>query len=397
MNWLEKAQNYLRDTKRDAWIVYDFQLSNPIARYLLGYRPSATRRYFIVVREGGMPVVIASIIDQFQFTSDRFNRIFYKNHDELREALKQCVGDVKNVYLDYSHNCDIPHMSKIDLGTVEFLRSLNASMTIHSSADIFQYAMATWSPSSLQKHLSASEIVEEIKTAAFDRIFTSIDKGDKITEYDVQQFIMDSFSANGLVTDSAPCVSVNSNSARSHYEPTKDKSEIIKTGDWLLLDLWARHKEPDAVYADITWVGYVGATRDMPARYGDIFAIVKGARDNAVQFLKTNVKNGIEGWQVDKVARDHIAGAGYGEFFKHRTGHSMAPGEMLHALSVNLDNYETKDTRKILPGVGFSIEPGIYLDEFGVRLEINAYVSEQGELQVTSCVQDSIVTMDNRR
>lgn len=396
MNWLDKAQNYLRETNHDAWIVYDFQLCNPIAHFLLGFKPSATRRYFLIIDREGAPTVVASVIDKNQFADKAFPVVLYRSYEELCGALKRHIAGYKTVYMDYSRNGDIPHMSKIDYGALQLVTSLNDAMAFDSSADIFQYAMATWSPDSFGKHIAASKLVADIKTRAFGLIFSSLEKNAAISEYEVQQFIVEKFRESNLITRDLPCVAVNANSSNSHYSPAKGASQIIKPGDWILIDLWAKLPDADAVYSDITWVGYAGPSRDVPPRCNEVFAVVKDARDTAVSYLKENLRSGLEGWQVDKVTRDVIAKAGYGDYFHHRTGHSMAPGEMLHALSVNLDNFEMKDTRKIIPGVGFSIEPGIYLEDFGVRLEINAYVDEKQEVSVTSCVQDAILTLDNR-
>jgi Xaa-Pro aminopeptidase len=228
---------------------------------------------------------------------------------------------------------------------------------------------------------------------AFNLISKSIKNKTAINEYDVQKFILDEFEKRNLETEDVPVVAANENSGNPHYEPSKDEYKLINEGDIILIDLWAKYKGDINVYSDITWMGYVG--ENIPEKYTKIFDIVKGARDSVVNELEKLWQSGekIYGWHLDQVARDYISKFGYGEHFIHRTGHSMAPGSELHAIGVNLDNFETRDDRLIRPGVGFSIEPGIYLDDFGVRSEINIYCDEEKGISITTNIQDSILKL----
>ena len=282
------------------------------------------------------------------------------------------LAGVSRVAMEYSPRNGLPRVSRVDAGTVELVESMGPEVV--SSADLMQYATQRWSAEQLASHQRAGEALGRIVKEAFARIGQRLAEG--VTEFEIAEFIRRRFGEEGLTTADGPIVSVNAHCSDPHYEPAAEGSSVIAAGDWVLIDLWAREDTPGSVYADITWTAYVGD--DPPERYRQVFDIVLGARDAALGFLQDTHAAGeaVQGWQVDDVARRYIAERGYGDYFTHRLGHSIH--HTVHGEGVNLDNFETHDTRRVIAGVGFSIEPGIYLPEFGVRSEIDAYMSEDG-------------------
>src|SRR3712207_3217561 len=293
--------------------------------------------------------------------------------------------------MEYSPGGANPAASWVDAGTIDLIRGLG--LEIVSSADIFQATAAAWSDAALASHLDACRLVSEVRDVAFSYIRQSIGFGRSITEFDVQELIVSEFGRRNLETENRPIVAVNSHSGNPHYEPTSEHNALIRTGDWILVDLWARHPGHANVFADMTWVAYAGA--EVPPRHRQIFDVVKSARDTVIRHLASAWERGerVQGWQLDRLARDRIAGEGFGDYFVHRTGHSIGPGGKLHALGANLDDYDTHDTRAILPRAGFSIEPGVYLPEFGVRLEVNAYMDPQRGPRIPTPTQDDVVLL----
>jgi Xaa-Pro aminopeptidase len=293
--------------------------------------------------------------------------------------------------MEYSPRNAIPYVSNVDAGTVEVVRSCGVDVV--SSANLVQRFEARWDEEQLKDNIETAEHLREIVDQAFGFIRGRITSGAPVSEYDVQQFMLAEFSRRGIMTESDPNCSVNENSANPHYEPTKEIHSPIKRGDFVLLDLWAKKNVPRSVYADITWVGYVGES--VPEEFKKIFQIVKSARNAALEFVRTGMREGrdIYGWQADDAARAVIKRQGFGELFMHRTGHSI--GEVIHGNGANLDNLETRDERKIIPQTSFSIEPGIYLaGRFGVRSEIDVYISAEREVLVTGePMQEDVVAI----
>ena len=296
--------------------------------------------------------------------------------------------------MEYSPQNALPRVSRVDGGTIELVRSLGVEVV--SSADLMQYATQRWTPRQLEGHRRSADLLGKIVNQAFQYIGEQLAGG--VTEYDVAEFIRSRFAEENLEAADGPIVAVNAHSSDPHYEPSAQGSSLVQPGDWVLIDLWAKEIDnPDSllveasagsVYADITWVAYVGDS--VPARHQEIFDIVIGSRDAALAYLQDSFQQGVsvQGWQADAVAREYIAQKGYGEYFTHRLGHSIS--YEVHGEAVNLDGFETHDTRQIIPGIGFSIEPGIYLPEFGVRSEIDAYMSEEGPY-ASSPVQREVV------
>ena len=323
-------------------------------------------------------------VDAGRFIDSGVESVVYRHRDSLLEALKEVLNGVSSVAMEYSPQNALPRVSRVDAGTVELVRGLGVEVV--SSADLMQHATQRWTPQQLEGHKSAAAKLGSIVNQAFDYIGTQLLEG--ASEYDVAEFIRRRFREEGLETADGPIVSINAHCSDPHYEPEPQGSSVIKAGDWVLIDLWAKENKAGSVYADITWVAYVGDRA--PQRHQEIFDIVAGARDASLGFLLESHRKGdtVQGWQADAVARDHITQRGYGEYFTHRLGHSI--GYEVHSEAVNLDGFETHDTRPIIPGICFSIEPGIYLPEFGVRSEIDVFMSESGPY-ATSPVQREVV------
>jgi Xaa-Pro aminopeptidase len=312
-------------------------------------------------------------------------KLRYSSWKEQREGIATLLGGAKKVAMQYSPLCAIPYVATVDAGTVELVRSLGCE--VESSAELIQYFEARWSPAGLESHIEAGRRVDRVRREAFELIGERLRNGASIQEFEVKQFILDRFARSGMITDHGPIVGVNANSANPHYEP-REESSAIRAGDFVLLDMWAKLGRPGAVYYDITWTGYCGPTPEDEMRR--VFAVVRDARDRAIERVKSAVREGtaLRGFEVDDAAREYIREQGFGEFFVHRTGHSI--GEDVHGNGANMDNLETHDERRIIAGSGFSIEPGIYLRNFGVRSEVNMYAGET-EAMVTGEIQRELV------
>ncbi|HEX2972850.1 MAG TPA: M24 family metallopeptidase, partial [Tepidisphaeraceae bacterium] len=369
---LSAAQAFMQQSGIDAWLLYDFRNSNPLLWHVLGSPKHTTRRNFLLIPRTGSPRLLVHAIDENLFTPFNYPRTRYVSWQDLHAQLRTFLAGSSRVAMEYSPGAAIPVVSYADAGIVELIRSLG--LEVVSSADLFQIAATQWDTVAYDSHRSAARLIDAAKDAAFRFIGQSLAAARSLSEYDVQQFLMDQFAKDKLWTDDPPIVSVNQNSGNPHYQPTRDHSSPIHPGDWVLIDLWAKHPGDPNTFADITWTGFVGSTPT--PEHVKIFNLVTQARDAVVARLQQAWKAGEElrGWQLDRVARTVIENAGYGDSFFHRTGHSMGPGNSDHALGVNLDDLETHDTRRILPGIGFSVEPGIYLPTFGVRSEIDVFI-----------------------
>jgi len=290
--------------------------------------------------------------------------------------------------MQYSPNNSIPYVAMVDAGTVELVRRLGPKVV--TSADLVQKYEACWSKEQLQSHLLAGRAIDQIVNEAFRHAASCVRQNKSLTEYDLQQWILQKFDAAGIVTDEGPDIAVNANASDPHYAPSKEKASPIREGDLLLLDVWGKLKASGSVYYDITWMGYLGAK--VPEKYAKIFKVLLEARDRAIALIQTNVKAGkpIQGWQVDKVARQVVEKAGFGKYFFHRTGHNI--GTAVHGNGVNMDGLETHDERHLIARTCNSVEPGIYLPEFGMRTEVDVYVDER-EARVTGAVQTEILAL----
>jgi Xaa-Pro dipeptidase len=386
---IEAIQRALQKQKLDGWLFYDILHRDPIAYRVLGLGHTvAKRRWFYMIPAKGAPRKLVHRIEAG--TLDRLpgEKILYASAGELEKNLKRLVGREKNVAMQYSPKNLIPYVSLVDAGTVELVRAQGCNVV--SSADLVQEFEASWTPEQLESHRAAGIEIDRITQAAFAEAARRVRAEEAFTEYDLQQWILGQFRASGITSDSPPIVAVGPHAGDPHYAPRERNSSAVRKGDLLLLDIWGKTLAPNSVYYDITWTGYMG--RRVPAKYAKIFAIVRDARDAAIAFVQKRVKAGraIEGWQVDRAAREVIRKAGYAKYFVHRTGHNI--GQEVHGTGANMDGLETRDVRRVIPHTCFSVEPGIYLPEFGVRSEVNMYV-EEGRTEVTGAVQTEILKL----
>jgi Xaa-Pro dipeptidase len=376
---IDLIQQKLREYKLDGWLLYNFRNTNIFATKILEMPTDklSSRRYFYLIPANGTPQKLVHSIEQYDLDHLPGEKTIFNQWKTLHDGLKKLLSGMKNICMEYSPNNDIPYLSKVDAGTLEFLRTFG--LNIVSSGNIVQYFEARWTDEQYNDAQDTANILLRTVDKAFNYIGENLRAENKITEYDVQQLIMTEFENNNLITYSPANCSVNINGANPHYEPTAEQSETIMKGDYILIDWWAKKKKPGAVYADFTWVGYAG--KNVPMKYQEVFDIVKGSRDAAVDFLKKEFKANrkVRGCDVDDVSRKYIDDLGYGKYFVHRTGHNI--GEEVHGNGAHIDNFETMDVREIIPETCFSIEPGIYLPgEFGVRLEIDVYISRSKEV-----------------
>ena len=385
---LNDARQFLQAEDLPAWLIYDYLGCNPVLAQVAPPSGHVTRPVFLFVPAAGVPTLLTHHVDAGKFAdageTEDVQTVVYSSRATLEHALQDTLDGCSRVAMEYSPRNGLPRVSRVDAGTVELVRSMGAEVV--SSADLMQYATQRWSPEQLAGHERAAEKLGRIVNEAFTRIGQRLAAGP--TEFEIAEFIRRRFREEGLITADGPIVSTNAHCSDPHYEPAPEGSSVIAPGDWVLIDLWAREDTPGSVYADITWTAYVGDTP--PERHRQVFDIVLGARDAALAFLQDAYAAGdpVQGWQADDVARSYISDHGFSDYFTHRLGHSIY--HTVHGEGVNLDNFETHDTRRIIPGIGFSIEPGIYLPEFGVRSEIDAYMSEDGPY-ASSPVQRDIV------
>jgi Xaa-Pro dipeptidase len=379
---LKKVQQILSQLDFDAWLLYDFRGSNELALTMLDIPKKAhlTRRFYYLIPKQGKPKKIANAIETFHFDHLPGKKLPYASYNSLIDNLKLSLAGIKKIAMEYSPLNAIPYVSRVDAGTIEQIRSLGVEIV--SSADLITMYNALWTKAQFQENKPVAYALNEIVYKAFDFIKKKILKSQSITEYDVQQFIMGEFKRKKIFTDDPPIIGVNQNSANPHYTPSKELHKKIKKGDFVLIDLWAKANEGDSVWADITWVGFVGSS--VPEKYTKIFNIVADARDAAFNLVDSRFKQGkeVRGYEVDAATRAVIEQAGYGQYFIHRTGHSITTD--LHGSGAHMDNFETKDERLILPSTSFSIEPGIYLPgKFGVRTEIDVFITKDGKVMIT--------------
>jgi Xaa-Pro dipeptidase len=386
---VQAVQKDLKAAKLDGWLFYDFRGRDPIAHRILQLPPTMrTRRWFYFVPTKGAPRKLVHKIESESLAALPGETLYYAAQSELQENLAKLVGDAQSIAMQYSPRNAIPYVSMVDAGTVELVRSVGPK--IFSSADLVQKYEACWTTEQLESHLAAGEGVDRIIREAFQVAAKGARDGKPLTEFDLKQWILREFDAAGVTTEEGPDVAVGPNASDPHYGPVEGKSASIREGELLLLDVWAKKKTPGSVYYDVTWTGFLGVK--VPEEYAKVFGVVREARDKAVELIRSSIAKGkpLQGWQVDNAARSVINGAGYGEYFFHRTGHSI--GESVHGNGVNMDGLETHDSRHLIPRTCTSIEPGIYLREFGIRSEVNVYIGER-EARVTGAVQQEILPL----
>jgi Xaa-Pro aminopeptidase len=385
------VQRALQEDGLDAWLLYDFNGSNPIARRLSGLASSGkmtTRRWYYLVPAEGEPRGLVHAIERHNLDHLPGEKRAYAGREELSSGLRQLLRGVRRVAMEYSPRNAIPYVSRVDGGTVEAVRE--TGVEVLSSGDLVQRFEAVWSDEALTTHQRASDSLYRIKDRAFDLVRARLAHGEQLNEYDLQSAMLTWFEEEGLISDATPSVSAQENAGNPHYHPSRDVHRRIGPGEVLLLDLWGKLPSSGAVYADITWVGYTGSR--VPDEYARAFEAARNGRDAAIDLVQSAVEHGreIRGFEVDRACRDVLERAGFGRQFIHRTGHSL--GESVHGNGVHMDDYETHDDRRLIPGTGFTIEPGVYTEAFGVRTEINMFVAER-EARVTGPVQTEIVTL----
>jgi Xaa-Pro dipeptidase len=386
---INAIQSDLRAAKLDGWLFYDFRGRDPIAQNILQLPPGMrTRRWYYFVPAKGTPRKLVHKIETESLAALPGETLFYAGQEESRKNLAKLLGRAKNVAMQYSPKNAIPYVAMVDAGTVELVRSTGVKVV--SSADLVQKYEACWSAAQLESHLAAGAVIDRVVREAFQLAAKNVREKKTFTEYDLKQWILKEFDAAGIVLDQGPDIAVGPHASDPHYGPTPESASPIREGDLLLLDVWGKTKAAGSVYYDITWVGYLGAK--VPEKMAKVFGIVREARDKAIELIQSSVAAGkpLQGWQVDKAARRVIEKAGYGKYFFHRTGHNI--GQTVHGNGVNMDGMETHDVRHLIPKTCNSVEPGIYLPEFGIRSEVNVYVGEK-EARVTGAVQKEILAL----
>ncbi len=385
---LTAIQKALRERNIDAWLFYDHHHRDPIAYRVLGLPAGlmVTRRWFYLIPANGEPSKLVHKIEAGHLDSLPGTKRLYSGWQELFDGMKGFLASHRDIAMQYSPNNLVFTISLVDAGTVDLIRGLGKNVV--SSQDLVAQFEATMNDDQIATHYAARDIIDRLTAEAFQEIGRRVRKGGTY-EHEIQQWFMDAFQRENLVTDDSPIVAVNANSGNPHYEPSAKHPVPIREGDFVLLDIWAKKNTPGAVFYDITWTGTVGKPTD---RQREIFKIVSEGRDIGSKTVLDAVAAGrpIAGWEVDRAVRAHIKKAGYGDYFIHRTGHSI--GTEVHANGANMDDLEIHDERRILPNSCFSIEPGIYLPEFGVRSEVNVLV-RSGSAEVTGKIQHEIVTI----
>lgn len=388
---IKEIQAAIREEHLDGWLFFDHHQRDPLAYRILKLNPQAvaTRRWYYFIPANGEPRGLVHAIESGVLAGLPGELTRYSSWPDQLEGIRRLLAGCRRIAMQYSPNCAIPYVSLVDGGTIELVRS--AGVEIATSANLIQLFESRWTEEQFEMHLEAGRRVDRVRAEAFRKIAAAQAASEKITEWDVNRLIRAGFESSGLVTDHGPIVAVNAHMSDPHYEPQPEGSSQIRRGDAVLIDLWAKLGRPAAVYYDVTWSGYCGSTP--PAALQNIFEVVRDARDRAVERVQTAIERGetVHGFQVDDAARTYIKDRGFGQYFFHRTGHSI--GEEVHGNGANMDNLETHDERRLIAGTCFSVEPGVYLPEFGIRSEVNVYIGEK-QARVTGEIQRKLVTIE---
>jgi Xaa-Pro aminopeptidase len=387
---IDDIQKALRDEKVDGWLFFDHHQRDPLAYRILKLNPTrtVTRRWYYLIPAQGEPRGLVHAVESRVLSELPGKTQIYSSWGAQVDGIRTLLAGCRRIAMQYSPNCAIPYVSLVDAGTLELVRGTGVEVV--TSANLVQLFEARWTAAQLELHLEAGQLVDRIRAQAFETIGTALRENRVINEWQVNRFIRDAFDKSGLLTDHGPIVGVNANMSNPHYEPLPEGSSEIRKGDAVLIDMWAKLDRPNAVYYDITWTGYCGA--DPPSAIQNVFGVVRDARQRAVERVQTAARHheSIHGFDVDDAARGYIREKGFAEYFVHRTGHSI--GEEVHGTGANMDNLETHDERRIIPGTCFSVEPGVYLPDFGIRSEVNVYVSPN-EARVTGEAQEKLVAI----
>jgi Xaa-Pro dipeptidase len=388
---LDEIQEQLRESSLDGWLFFDHHQRDPLAYRILGLgaKGHVSRRWYFFIPAKGEPRGLVHRIEARMLDELPGEKLRYSTWQEQKTGLERLLAGARRIAMQYSPNCAIPYVSLVDAGTIDLVRSTGAEIV--TSAELVQYFEARLDHEGRDSHFEAGRRVDPIRKAAFGLIRERLASNTGTSEIEIHDFVQSRFAAAGLITESGPIVGVNAHAGDPHYEPTPESSSPIRRGDFVLLDMWAKLNQPGSVYYDITWTGFCGP--EPPAQIREVFEIVRDARNAGIEAVKSAISGGhpIRGYQVDDATRNIISSRGYADAFVHRTGHSI--GQEIHASGANMDNFETHDERRIIPGLCFSIEPGIYLKDFGVRSEIDMFV-DQSSASVTGEMQDALVLID---
>jgi Xaa-Pro aminopeptidase len=387
---LSEIQGALAAEGFDGWLFYDHHRRDPLAYRILGLPDEfpPTRRWYYFIPASGEARALCHRIEPHTLDPLPGGKRYYSRWSEQRDELKRLIGSARIVAMQHSPECALPYIAMVDAGTIELIRSFGVD--VRGSANLVQMFEARWTQHQLEQHLEAGRRMDRIRAEAFDLVRQKTRAAASLTEWDVRCFLLNRMAQENLETDHGPIVAVNANASDPHYEPTAEHHSPVNPGDFVLIDMWAKLIEPGAVYYDITWTGYCG---DSPtSEMQNVFAVVTGGRDAAIQFVQdaTRRREPIAGYQVDDAARGVIDAAGFGQYFIHRTGHSI--GADVHGAGANMDNFETHDDRKIIPWTCFSVEPGVYLPDFGIRSEVNVFIGEDGA-RVTGEIQRELLML----
>ena len=384
---IDGIQKYLVEHELDGWLLADFHARNSVAVELLGLYGTVTRRSFYFIPALGQPIGFVHNIEKTKFEGLPGKIVTYSGYRALEEELAEAIKDYSKLAMEYSPMGRLPYIGLVDCGTIELVRSMGPEVV--SSADLVAKFQACLSVEQIATHRMAAGNLMEIKDAAFELIADSLSGGKKIREYDVVTFIRDQFDKLEMETDDGPICAVDANAGNPHYEPSAENSAEIKKGQLVLIDLWAKVKTPRAAFADITHMAYAGTAAEIPQKYRDIFTVLVEARDEAVTFVRSNLEGRpVHGYEVDNACRRVIEKAGYGEYFVHRTGHSITTST--HGSGPNIDDLETEDRRRLQKGHLFSVEPGIYMKDCGFRTEIDVLIGHNGAEVTTIPLQNEI-------
>ncbi len=386
---LAQIQALINESGVDGWLLCDFRASNILACRVLGLPEelSASRRWFYFIPASGEPRKLVHRIEMATLDHLPGDKTVYLRWQELEAGIQSLVSESKKIAMEYSPRNNNPYVSKVDGGTIELVKSFGVEIV--SSGDLIQAFEARWTDEQWQLHLQADKLNQAAFDKAWAMIADAVNNGKMLRETEVQDMVMQYYADNKMTTYHPPIVGVGPNSGDPHYAPQKGSDAEIKAGDFVLLDMWVKLDQPMGVYSDLTKVGYVGD--EVPEQYTRIFDIVAAARDAGIACARNGLAAGKEvfGWEVDQATRDVIDEAGYGEYFVHRTGHNI--GQETHGNGAHMDNLETKEDRTVMKRTCFSIEPGIYLPEFGIRSEINVYVDDDNEVHVTGGLQTEVL------
>ncbi len=386
---LDATQAAIQQFGMDGWLLYDFRGINLLAARIAGIPDDdlGSRRWFYFVPASGQPRKLVHAIEPAMLDHLPGEKIVYLKWQELETGLQSMLSGSGTVAMEYSEKAGNPYVSRVDAGTVELVRSFGP--TVVSSGNLIQYFEARFTDEQWQLHLQADALNQQAFEMAWQTIADHARSGQTLSESQLQQKVMDFYHANQMTTYHPPIVGVGPHSGDPHYAPQPGSDSEIKSGDFILLDMWAKMDRPGGVYTDLTKVGFVG--EEVPQKYNDIFQIVAAARDAGIACVRDGMANGqtLFGWQVDQATREVIEQAGYGQYFNHRTGHNI--GQETHGNGAHIDNLETREDRTLIPRTCFSIEPGIYLEEFGVRSEINVYIADDKQVIVTGGLQTEVL------